>query len=129
MQSTPVKNIAIVSNALAGSGRATILAEKIALQLTSKNIEHTVFKETWPDHFNGFTDVFIAGGDGTLNYFINQYNGIKLPLVIFNGGTGNDFHWLLYGNMTLDQQLETALEQAPKPIDIGIFYQRNRNRL
>ena len=119
MQSTTGKNIAIVSNALAGSGRATILAEKIALQLTRKNIEHTVFKETWPDHFNGFTDVFIVGGDGTLNYFINQYPGIKLPLVVFNGGTGNDFHWLLYGSKTLDQQLETALQEEPKPIDIG----------
>ena len=119
MQSTTGKNIAIVCNALAGSGRATILAEKIALQLKGKNIGHTVFKETWPNHFNGFSDVFIVGGDGTLNYFINQYPDIKLPLVVFNGGTGNDFHWLLYGSKTLDQQIETALLAQPKPIDIG----------
>lgn len=119
MQSTNGKNIAIVCNALAGSGRAIILAEKIGQQLRSKNIEHSFFKAAWPGHFNGFTDVFIVGGDGTLNYFINQYPGIKLPLAIFNGGTGNDFHWLLYGNKTLDQQLETALEQESKPIDIG----------
>jgi len=119
MQSTNGKNIAIVCNALAGSGRAIILAKKIALQLNGKNIGHTVFRETWPNHFDGFSDVFIVGGDGTLNYFINQYHGLKLPLVVFNGGTGNDFHWLLYGSKTLDQQLETALQETPKPIDIG----------
>jgi diacylglycerol kinase (ATP) len=119
MQSTTGKNIAIVCNALAGSGRAVLLAEQIDLQLNGENIAHTVFKEIWPDHFNDFTDVFIVGGDGTLNYFINQYQNLKLPLVVFNGGTGNDFHWLLYGNKTLGQQIETALQEEPQPIDIG----------
>jgi YegS/Rv2252/BmrU family lipid kinase len=119
MQATNEKNIAIVSNTLAGAGRAVMLAETIAKKLTSKNIVHTIFKEAWPDHFENFTDIFIVGGDGTLNYFINQYPGIKLPLVIFKGGTGNDFHWLLYGHKTLEEQLETALSEDPKPIDLG----------
>jgi diacylglycerol kinase (ATP) len=119
MRSANGKNIAILCNALAGSGRAIILADKIAQQLTSKNIEHAIFRETWPDHFNHFTDVFIVGGDGTLNFFINHYPAINLPLAIFNGGTGNDFHWLLYGNKTLDQQLDIALLEEPKPIDLG----------
>ena len=119
MEETVEKNIAIVTNTLAGAGRTVMLAETIAEKLTGKNIEHTIFKETWPDHFNHFTDIFIVGGDGTLNYFINQYPGIKLPLVIFKGGTGNDFHWLLYGNRTMDEQLETVLTGDSKPIDIG----------
>jgi diacylglycerol kinase (ATP) len=119
MQATIEKNIAIVCNSLAGAGRAVMLAETIAEELTRKNIGHTIFKENWPNHLNHFTDIFIVGGDGTLNYFINQYPGIKLPLVIFKGGTGNDFHWLLYGSKTLDEQLETVLVEDPKPIDIG----------
>jgi len=113
------KNIAIVCNTLAGVGRAVTLAPKIVSELSSKQISHSFFKETWPADFNDFTDVWIVGGDGTLNYFVNHYPDIKLPLVIFNGGTGNDFHWLLYGNMSFEEQLQLALSAEPKPIDLG----------
>jgi diacylglycerol kinase (ATP) len=119
MQAAVDKKIAIVCNVLAGVGRASLLAEKIAIQLANKNIGHVIFKANWPTDFSYFTDVFIVGGDGTLNYFINQYPDIDLPLVIFNGGTGNDFHWLLYANKTLEEQLQVALNESPKPIDIG----------
>jgi diacylglycerol kinase (ATP) len=119
MQPTSKKNIALVCNALAGSGKAIMLAEKIAVALASRNTSFTFYKENWPQRFNTFTTIFIVGGDGTLNYFINLYPSIKLPLVIFNGGTGNDFHWLLYGNKTFDEQLQIALEGNAKPIDIG----------
>jgi YegS/Rv2252/BmrU family lipid kinase len=119
MQTAVDKKIAIVCNVLAGVGRASLLAEKIAIQLANKNIVHVIFKENWPTDFSYFTDVFIVGGDGTLNYFINQYPDIDLPLVIFNGGTGNDFHWLLYANKTLEEHIEVALNGSPKPIDIG----------
>jgi diacylglycerol kinase (ATP) len=119
MQTAPLQNIAIVCNALAGAGKAVPLAQKIADGLTQKNIAHTFFNNNWPGDFNNFTSIFIVGGDGTLNYFVNHYPGIKIPLVIFNGGTGNDFHWLLYGNKTFDEQLQTALTQNARPIDLG----------
>ncbi|MEY2918283.1 MAG: hypothetical protein RIS73_1997, partial [Bacteroidota bacterium] len=92
------KNIAIVCNSIAGAGAAVTIANKIVEALSIRSISHNFFQELWPTDFGGFTDVFIVGGDGTLNYFINHYPEIKLPLVIFKGGTGNDFHWLLYGN-------------------------------
>lgn len=113
------KNIAIACNPLAGSGYAIALADKIAVALNKKQIDFTLFKENWPAGFSDFSDVWIVGGDGTLNYFINHYPEIKLPLVIFNGGTGNDVHWLLYGEKTFDEELVTALEAGPKPIDAG----------
>lgn len=113
------KNIAIICNELAGVGRAIFLAERISLQLSGREILHSLFSEDWPGDFNGFTDVWIVGGDGTLNYFVNHYPEIKLPLVIFNGGTGNDFHWLLYGKMSFGEQLQLALSAEPKPIDLG----------
>ena len=112
-------NVAIVCNSLAGSGRAVILADKIVTELAGKQIRHFVFIENWPADFNEFTDVWVIGGDGTLHYFINHYPEIKLPLVIFDGGTGNDFHWLLYGKMNFEEQLQLALKAEPKPIDIG----------
>lgn len=119
MPASLLKNIAIVCNPLAGSGRAIDCAEKITTALTEKHIDHILFSKKWPADFSKFTDIFIVGGDGTLNYFINLYACIQLPLVIFNGGTGNDFHWLLYGNQPLKEQLETALNGTAKPIDIG----------
>lgn len=119
MQLKTEKNIAIVCNPLAGAGRSVSLADALAEKLKEKKIENTTFKDAWPQHFDCFTDVFISGGDGTLNFFINKYPGIKLPLVIFKGGTGNDFHWLLYGNKTMEEQLETILQSDPKPVDIG----------
>jgi diacylglycerol kinase (ATP) len=119
MPVTNDKNIAIICNSLAGVGKAITLADKIANELSQKQISYILFKENWPQDFNGFTDVWITGGDGTLNYFINHYPDIKLPLVIFNGGTGNDFHFLLYGDKSFDEQLKLALTATPKPIDIG----------
>ncbi|MBK8300481.1 MAG: hypothetical protein IPK90_08560 [Chitinophagaceae bacterium] len=116
---TATKNIAIVCNPLAGSGNAVVLSNKLVAALRKDHISCTCFKEKWPDNFTDFSDIWIVGGDGTLNYFVNHYPDIKLPLVIFNGGTGNDFHWLLYGNMSFAEQLKVALLAAPKPIDLG----------
>jgi diacylglycerol kinase (ATP) len=116
---TNKKNIAIVCNQLAGVGRAVILAQRIVTELSNKQIPHSFFQESWPADFNDFTDVWIVGGDGTLNYFVNHYPGIQLPLVIFNGGTGNDFHWLLYGKMSFEEQFQLGLSAAPRPIDLG----------
>jgi YegS/Rv2252/BmrU family lipid kinase len=124
MQTIIQKNIAIVSNSLAGGGRATACAEKIVQELSKINMNHTLYSDVWPVNFEAFTDIFIVGGDGTLNYFINHYPVIKFPLVIFNGGTGNDFHWLLYNNKTFEEQLQTALNENPKSIDIGICNNR-----
>jgi len=119
VQSDPQKHIAVLCNTLAGAGRAVALADKIASELSGKQISYTVFKDNWPSSFEGFTEVWIIGGDGTLNHFINHYPEIKLPLVIFKGGTGNDFHWLLYGKASFEEQIKIALIAEPKPVDIG----------
>ena len=119
MPSLSIKNIAIVCNSLAGVGKAVTLAQKLEKELEKQQINHTLIINNWPPGFTSFSDIWIVGGDGTLNYFINHYPDIKQPLVIFNGGTGNDFHWLLYGSKTLEEQLQVALNESPKLIDIG----------
>lgn len=113
------KNISIVCNSLAGGGRAIALSKKIVSELQSRNVRHTLYSEDWPADFKLSTDVWIVGGDGTLNYFINKYPGIRLPLVVFNGGTGNDVHAVLYRNQSFDEQLQTALTATPKSVDAG----------
>lgn len=113
------KHIAIVCNPIAGVGKALILAERIINALKEKKVAFDFFKENWPVDFSTFTDIWIVGGDGTLNYFINHYPTIELPLMIFKGGTGNDVHWLLYGKKTLGEQLVTAFTAEPMLIDAG----------
>ena len=119
METPGNKNIAIICNPIAGSGRAIELAKKISVALDNRNIPNGLFEKQWPSDLVSFTDIFIVGGDGTLNYFINQYPDILTPLAIFDGGTGNDFHWLLYGEKKFEEQLALVLTTTAKPIDIG----------
>jgi diacylglycerol kinase (ATP) len=124
MKETSLINIAILCNPLAAAGRSVELAERIALLLDQKAISYSSFVHKWPDNFESFTDVWIVGGDGTLNYFINHYPANRLPLVVFKGGTGNDTHWLLYGEITPEQQAEKVLGCTPRPVDAGLCNDR-----
>lgn len=112
--------IAIATNTLAGSGKAIKLAAAIQQLLQHQNIHAQIFTEKeWDARMYEFDQIWITGGDGTVNYFVNQYNDIKIPLCIFNGGTGNDFYALLYGKTTVEAQVNHVLQSAPKPIDAG----------
>lgn len=112
-------HIALLCNEKAGNGDAVRITAELESLLHKYMLAHTVFIGNWPAAFTGFTDIFIVGGDGTLNFFINRYPDAELPLVLFRGGTGNDFHWLLYGNTTIRHQFEQVLNTAPRPVDCG----------
>lgn len=113
------KNIAIVYNPLAGVGKAVGLARKAARFFESEQISFTLYTEQWPDQFEGYSDIMIVGGDGTLNFFINRYPGIQLPLMIMNGGTGNDFHRMLYGKKSFNQLMQIILTGTIQLVDLG----------
>lgn len=116
------RNIALVVNPL--HPKASTVAASLVAMLRQKNVAHTLFTDEWPHHWTGFSEVWIAGGDGTLNFFINRYPQLKLPMAIFKGGTGNDFHWLLYGNVSVEQQVEIVLGARPQPVDAGLCNNR-----
>jgi YegS/Rv2252/BmrU family lipid kinase len=112
--------IAIATNTLAGSGKAIKLSAAVQEILKRRSIASRIFTEKeWDVRMYDYDQVWITGGDGTVNYFVNQYHDFKNPLCIFNGGTGNDFYALLYGKITLEEQVERVLQAAPKPIDAG----------
>lgn len=113
------KNIALVCNRLAGAGLALDVVAELEGLLHQYNLSKTVFIQDWPDSFDGFTDVYLVGGDGTLNYFINQYPDLSIPIALFKGGTGNDFHWLLYGNTDTAAQFKKVLDLPARPVDCG----------
>lgn len=116
---TTLKHIAIVCNSRAGKGKSLRLCKQLEEMIAQKNFTYQTFSELWPSHFEGFTDVFIAGGDGTLNYFINKYPHITVPLTIFKGGSGNDFAWKLYGNISTQEQFQKVINSEAKPVDAG----------
>jgi YegS/Rv2252/BmrU family lipid kinase len=113
------KHIALLCNTHAGAGLAKEMAGRISVILQAENIRHQTIFNPWPVSFESYTDLWVVGGDGTLHYFINAYPGITLPLGIFPGGTGNDFHWQLYGTKSLEEQVNCMLQAVPVPIDIG----------
>ncbi len=104
-------------NPLAGKGKSTTLALQIRDKLKEKNISYDVFESAWPATLHHIEEAWIVGGDGTLNYFLNKYKQINIPLAVFKGGTGNDFAWKLYGAMNLHQQIEHVLNHHSKPVD------------
>ena len=114
----PERNIAILANATRNAAQE--LAQQIALLLTGMNISYRLFLEEWPTEFTGFTEAWLVGGDGTLNFFINRYPAVMLPLAVFKGGTGNDFHWMLYGDLEMEDQVEQILSnKTVTAVDAG----------
>ena len=114
------KHIALICNPTAENAKALRVTDSIAVLLSGIDIKHSIFTSYWPSVWEGITQAWIIGGDGTLNCFINQYPDIQLPLTIFAGGSGNDFHWMLYGSLGLEQQVELVLEAEPAKVDAGI---------
>jgi len=114
------KNIAIVYHPMAGKGKAVAVVEHLVEKLRGLGISFVVFRDESPEDFEAFSSVWLVGGDGTLNYFINKYPSISVPIALFKGGTGNDFAWKLYGERTVDEYFDVALNGAPKKVDAGI---------
>lgn len=110
-------SLAILVNPLSGKGKAIKTGQWLVKQLTQRNIKHELFTINWPKNMDRFTEAWVVGGDGTVNYFLNQYKNISFPLAIFKGGTGNDFAWKLYGDISLAQQLELVLTATAKWVD------------
>lgn len=112
-----VKHIAIFANTRSGKGRGQRVAAALGKELRSRNISFSLCIEQWPAALPHATDIWIVGGDGTLNYFLNQYPHITQPVCLFKGGTGNDLFSVIYGNISLQQAISTALRGKLQTVD------------
>ncbi|MGI9137564.1 MAG: diacylglycerol/lipid kinase family protein [Sediminibacterium sp.] len=114
-----IKKVAILANTKAGKGKSKQISIWLQEQLVTKNILSTIHDTEWPtnNELAQYSDIWVIGGDGTINYFINKYPHCKIPIVLYSGGTGNDFAWKLYGNVNVKQQFENILNATPKLID------------
>jgi diacylglycerol kinase (ATP) len=112
-------NIAVICNPTKHNAKSLRLADAVSIILRSKKIAHSIFTTYWPTHWQNFTHAWILGGDGTLHHFINNYPALNIPISIFNGGTANDFHWMVYGKIRLEDQVNKVLHSEPTFIDAG----------
>ena len=114
------KNIALVCNPTPDNAKALRVAFELTQMLGSKGIDYTLFDAAWPTAWASFSEAWIVGGDGTLNHFINRYPDLSLPMTLFKGGSGNDFHSMLYSNVTTLQQAEQVLQGKTVAVDAGV---------
>jgi diacylglycerol kinase (ATP) len=70
------------------------------------------------------TDVFVMGGDGTLNMAVNEMKPGRLPLSIVSNGTGNDSVKSLHGILDFKKQVEIAVTGKIKHFDLGLCNDR-----
>jgi diacylglycerol kinase (ATP) len=112
-------HIAVICNPTKHNAKALRIADAVSILLQSRNIAHSIFTTYWPTTWQNFSNAWIIGGDGTLHHFINQYPDLSIPISIFNGGTANDFHWMMYGKIGLEDQFNKLLNSKPTFIDAG----------
>jgi diacylglycerol kinase (ATP) len=96
-----------------------VLPKLIGL-INESGFSFTVFTDTLPPTLDGFTDLIILGGDGTLNYVINFFKQITIPIGYIPCGTGNDFGYLIHGKKDLNTYLHNALFAPATPVDAGM---------
>src|SRR5688500_14290207 len=113
------KLIVVLVNPAAGKGKAGIIAGKVAEKLKNAGVGMQLYFTDWPQSLAGFTDVFLIGGDGTLNYFINHYHECRLPISLFPAGSGNDFAWKLHGKKSWEESFEIAMNGKITAVDAG----------
>ena len=83
--------VALVSNAAAGRGRATIARERVRTAFARAGIEAVEFgvDEAWVDAMAGMRAVVAVGGDGTVRSVADRLAGRDVPLSIVPVGTEN----------------------------------------
>lgn len=109
--------ILLLINPLAKRKSIEKIVAQITKALSKRNVAFTSFTRNWPTDIDTYREAWIIGGDGTLNYFLNAYHNIEIPIVIFKGGTGNDFATRLYGKMKVAEQIDVVLAATPKYVD------------
>jgi YegS/Rv2252/BmrU family lipid kinase len=93
-----------------------VLAE-VAEKRPSWSIQ--LFDLQWPADLQNFDEVWVMGGDGTFNYFVNKYPDCSIPIGLFQGGTGNDFHWKVFGKISKKEHLDHILNGHTASYDAG----------
>ena len=120
----------VVVNPTSGGGRGRSIGEEVIRLVKERNLKfleiiensaHATslsLKNTLANH--PVTGVMAVGGDGLVHLVIQHLANTQIPLLVFPGGTGNDFVRAL--RAPLDNNavlLANALSKKPTAIDLG----------
>lgn len=124
-----MKKVKFIYNPISGAAsNPKILDDVISIyQKYKKTIipcridKNFTFDEAFQDFDNKYEHILIAGGDGTVNRFLNFYikKGFTIPIAILPTGTANDFAKCLNIPLNIKDACEKILKSEPKYIDVG----------
>lgn len=112
------KHIAIICNPLSGKGKPLQVLATVEEIFKNQHVSFSVFKNNLPE-LNTFTHLLVLGGDGTLNYTLNFYKNIPIPLGIIPCGTGNDIAYALLGRKSVHEYINSFLHGKETKVDVG----------
>lgn len=123
------RKIRFIINPAAGKGSSKHLLSLISRVMEEKQIVYDIRVSGHQGHITAltreavvskYTDVVVAGGDGTIIEAVNGMIGSPLRLGIFPYGTGNDFARSIGLPDEAEEQMLRILEMKTKACDIGL---------
>ena len=119
----------ILYNPKGGNGTGEIEAKKLDDILSGNELEYrdvtaiSDIKKTI-SRMDADEKIVLSGGDGTLNHFVNDIDGIKLTneVYFFATGTGNDFLTSIGGEKGKLYQINDIIKKLPTVIVNGKSY-------
>lgn len=121
----------IYANPRSGKGNGTTVTRKVVQMLVAQSKSYHLIEEQLeldqdpsPYKAQGFTDLVLIGGDGTINEGVNIFFPLHLPLMIFPAGRGNDYVKNFNLGATVEEQFDTMMKAGVKKADVGICNKR-----
>lgn len=115
------KKICFLINPQKNVGKIKAYSERVLAEAAEKRPTWAIhlFHQQWPSDLQNFDEVWIMGGDGTFNYFVNKYPNCSIPIGLFEGGTGNDFYWKVFGKISKMEHFGHILNGHTASYDAG----------
>ena len=115
-----MRHFALFVNVQAGKGKPLKVLPSVKQSLEQAGYTFEVITSNFPATLQSFTDIIIIGGDGTVNYIINRYPDISVPIGIVPAGSGNDLAFTLFPKSNLSEQVDNAIHGEARLIDAGL---------
>ncbi len=115
-----MRHFALFINGKAGKGKPLKVLPSVKQSLEQAGYTFDVITSNFPATLQSFTDIIIIGGDGTVNYIINLYPDISVPIGIVPAGSGNDLAFTLFPKSNLSEQVDNAIHGEARLIDAGL---------
>lgn len=120
------RKLLYIINPIAGNGSRGLLRKLIEEQTRKAGFDFECHDSTIGGDYeellsqtskSGFTDIIIAGGDGTINQVVGAFRHLDLPFGIIPCGSGNGLARAAKLSTDPSKALATIFSGTPRPID------------